>query len=133
MNIIFSTMHINILPTRKHMLLKHSALENKRIKKYSKKEWLFEIDFLFPLQRYNLSINKTNKKPKIFGLLKTYDYLCTYESQKLPKMALFRPDACIGRSIHSTGRLESEDQISWWEILYLALHPQGQTRFPLLH
>jgi len=52
----------------------------KKLKKYSKKEWLFEIDFLFPLQRCNLFINKTNKKPKIFGLLKIYDYLCTYES-----------------------------------------------------
>ena len=75
---------MSTLPTRKDIHLRHNALENKRIKKYSKKEWLFEIDFLFPLQRYDLFINKTNKKPKIFGLLKISYYLCTYESQQIP-------------------------------------------------
>ena len=75
---------MSIFPTRKNISLRHNALENKRIKKYSKKGWLFEIDFLFPLQRYNLFINKTNKKTKIFGLLKISYYLCTYESQQLP-------------------------------------------------
>ena len=48
---------MSIFPTRKNISLRLNALENKRIKKYSKKEWLFEIDFLFPLQRYDLFIN----------------------------------------------------------------------------
>ena len=75
---------MSIFPTCKNISLRHNALENKRIKKYSKKEWLFEIDFLFPLQRYDIFINYANKKTKIFGLLKIYDYLCTYESQQIP-------------------------------------------------
>ena len=48
---------MSIFPTRKNISLRHNALENKRIKKYSKKEWLFEVDFLFPLQRYHIFIN----------------------------------------------------------------------------
>jgi len=75
---------MSIFPTCKNISLRLNALENKRIKKYSKKEWLFEIDFLFPLQRYDIFINKTNKKTKIFGLNGFYCYLCTYESQQIP-------------------------------------------------
>ena len=57
MNLKFSVMHITTLPTRQYISLRLNVLENKRIKKYSKKEWLFEIDFLFPLQRYDIFIN----------------------------------------------------------------------------
>ena len=43
------------------------------------------------------------------------------------------PPALVDYAAISNGPYESEDQVSWWEVLYLALYLEGQTRLALQH
>ena len=43
------------------------------------------------------------------------------------------PLALVDYAAISHGPYEPEDQVSWWEVLYLALYLEGQTRLALQH
>ena len=63
--------------------------------------------------------------PKNFGLLAFFYYLCTYESQQLPLSARYLPSIGSGLSAFRDGGHEPEAEISWGEVLHLALYPSG--------
>jgi hypothetical protein len=71
------------------------------------------------------SMEHSKNFPERFGLHDYFSYLCTYESQQMLIWAHHMPHAYIGIVAISHGPIEPKDEISWWEILYLALYPQG--------